>query len=334
MNTSQAPTLQDVADRAGVSRSTASFAFTGRGRIAAGTRERVLRAAGELGYRANPAAQNLRRGWTGAVALKLPVNTEAMAYYMEVTFGVVEEAHGAGVSVTLLPPDSSPESLRHLQADGVIIIDPSPDDDAAVGLLNGGIPAVCGEAPLPGMPEPAGVVVVDHRSAVVELLDHFSKEGARRPALICPDIRNNWTESVRNAFALWCRSHGIEPVLLMTSMSDVAESTRRAAQNLLVHDDEIDSVIVMSDGTALGVANEARAQGRVIGGDLLVAAAVDSLLLASAGTPVTAIDHAPRELGRRCMRLMRAVVENRSESPVTDRHAVSLHVRASSSRSS
>ncbi len=57
--------MGDVAKRAGVSRMTVSYALRNDPRIAAGTRDRVVRAAAEVGYRVNPLVSALmaeRRG--------------------------------------------------------------------------------------------------------------------------------------------------------------------------------------------------------------------------------------------------------------------------------
>lgn len=64
-------TLTEVAERAGVSRSAASFALNGRldQRLSEETMARVRRAAEELGYRANVTAKTLRTGRSGTVAL-------------------------------------------------------------------------------------------------------------------------------------------------------------------------------------------------------------------------------------------------------------------------
>lgn len=65
------PTLTDVAKRAAVSPSAASFVLTGREdmRISEQARQRVLRAAHELGYRPNLTARSLRTSVTRTVAL-------------------------------------------------------------------------------------------------------------------------------------------------------------------------------------------------------------------------------------------------------------------------
>lgn len=64
--------LRDVADRAGVGVGTASRAFSGRGYVDASTRDRVLAAAEELGYRPNAVARALREQKTRVVGLLLP----------------------------------------------------------------------------------------------------------------------------------------------------------------------------------------------------------------------------------------------------------------------
>ena len=65
------PTLRDVAGRARVSPTTASFVLTGREdmRISADARDRVLAAAAELGYKPNLTARSLRTKVTRTIAL-------------------------------------------------------------------------------------------------------------------------------------------------------------------------------------------------------------------------------------------------------------------------
>lgn len=86
-------TLADVARRAGVSRTAASFVLSGRTdmRIAEATRQRVLAAADELGYRPNITARSLRTAVTGTIGLI----SDAIAttpYAGEVIKGAVDTA--------------------------------------------------------------------------------------------------------------------------------------------------------------------------------------------------------------------------------------------------
>jgi LacI family transcriptional regulator len=63
------PTISDVARSAGVGKTTAADALQGRGRIAPATRERVLAAAAELGYRAHFGARDLGRRRTEVIGV-------------------------------------------------------------------------------------------------------------------------------------------------------------------------------------------------------------------------------------------------------------------------
>src|SRR5262245_29440552 len=61
--------IRDVARLAGVSVASVSFALNGQPGVADDTRQRILVAAAQLGYRANTQAQALRRGRTTTYGL-------------------------------------------------------------------------------------------------------------------------------------------------------------------------------------------------------------------------------------------------------------------------
>lgn len=65
-------TMADVGDRAGVTARTVSNVLSGHPSVRRETRDRVLRAVDELGYRLNTSARGLRTGRTGAITLAIP----------------------------------------------------------------------------------------------------------------------------------------------------------------------------------------------------------------------------------------------------------------------
>src|SRR5687768_9156847 len=60
-------TIRDLADVLGMPKSTVSLALSGKGTLSAATREKVLAAAREMGYRPNPLAQRLAHGQSRAM---------------------------------------------------------------------------------------------------------------------------------------------------------------------------------------------------------------------------------------------------------------------------
>lgn len=302
-------TLQDIADRLGVSRSTASFAITGRGRVSDEMRRRVLDVADELGYRPNTVARNLRGARTGMLALRIPPHSTTMSYYTEAAFGVVEEAERAGLIVFLLTTDPDPERLRHLPADAVIILAPAIDDPVTHAMLNGRVPVVTGEPVPEGLPAGSGEVISDHDSAVRELLDHLVERGAQRPAMVFPDLKNHWAFTVRAVFESWCAERGIRPRVAEVPHPANPSQIHAAVADVLSEHDPADAILAVSDGTVLSIVTSAQQLGRRVGEDLLVAALVDTDVLPLTQPSITAIDLHPREFGRQCVRVAIAAIE-------------------------
>src|SRR6478752_4387170 len=65
-------TQSQIAKKLGVSRQLVTFALSGYPHVAKESRERILAAAEEMGYRPNPHARALRRKRTGIIALWIP----------------------------------------------------------------------------------------------------------------------------------------------------------------------------------------------------------------------------------------------------------------------
>ena len=118
-------TLADVATAVGVSRATVSKALNGRGDISDETRERVLAAVTELGYRPTTGHPPGSRRRSIAVVFDIP----ASPYIVGVLQGVLAATTEAGVDLlTRLAPDRSSRMQRAVarewvaeqQASGVV----------------------------------------------------------------------------------------------------------------------------------------------------------------------------------------------------------------------
>jgi LacI family transcriptional regulator len=92
--------IRDVARRVGVSVATVSLALNGQPGVAEETRRRILAAAAELGYRANPQAQALRRGRTTTYGLV--IRNFNNPFFLEVLNGAEQAAREAGATLLLL----------------------------------------------------------------------------------------------------------------------------------------------------------------------------------------------------------------------------------------
>lgn len=93
------PTMQDVANLAGVSKKTVSNVVNDYPYIKESTKIRVQEAIEQLGYRMNVSARGLRSGRTGIIGLAVP--ELSLPYYAELADAVIESASLIGMTVLI-----------------------------------------------------------------------------------------------------------------------------------------------------------------------------------------------------------------------------------------
>lgn len=111
-----AVTMRDVADLAGVSVKTVSNVLNDYPYIRPATRERVLGAVEQLGYRLNTSARNLRRGRTGLISLAVP--ELSLAYFAELADEIIDAAEERRMRVLIERTGADPDREREVLRDG------------------------------------------------------------------------------------------------------------------------------------------------------------------------------------------------------------------------
>ncbi len=133
-------TLKDVGKKAGVSHNTVSLVVNNSDRVSEGTRNRVLKAIEELGYRPNRIAQNLVKGRTNVVAVIIPEIESDFA--VRILKGVENQRDDSGLDVMILSGrdiystavdhcrrhDLFRRVIKEAKADGIIYVTPMKTD--------------------------------------------------------------------------------------------------------------------------------------------------------------------------------------------------------------
>ena len=179
--------LAQVAQRAGVSTMTASYAYNRPERVSAESRRRVFAAAEELGYPGpDPAARSLRRGVAGALGVVLG---EHLTYAFEdpqaaaFLAGVAEVCAAGGNGMMILPVVDSTEDVRRVTAaavDGFVIWTTFDDSPIVRAALATGRPVVVHGGPAM---DGALLVGIDNRAAA-RAVGRVVFESAARPAVL------------------------------------------------------------------------------------------------------------------------------------------------------
>ncbi|CAM3683716.1 LacI family DNA-binding transcriptional regulator [Isoptericola cucumis] len=294
------PTLARVAERAGVSVSTASLAFSGAGPITAETRDKVLAAAAELGYSGpDPLGRQLRSGRSGIVGVVLgdqPGRAFRDPVAVKVLDGLVEVLGSEGLGVLLIPGVARAGGAEGEQA----AVDPlvfSAAMDVAVlvwgvlerdptlqALRHRGIPVVVGEGrPVEGAP----LVAIHDRSGTAEAVRHLVELGHTRVAEITlpldADERSGPIDAARLARAdRTSTSHRLagvrdvlEPAISWETPASLVEHGRDAATEILgawvPAAERPTAIIAHSDLLAAGAVIAARELGLSVPDDVSIA---------------------------------------------------------------
>ena len=187
-----APTLVDVAKRAGVSKAAVSAVMSrshSTVRVSDGTRQRIMEAARELKFQPNVLAQGLNGVRLKSLGISFPTTPHNYIisghYSSSVLQGILDASYEAGYNMTIFqrPWHDASESaagFRSQGIDGFLIVAPLAGSDMVAGLSALGIPLVVisTSAEVHNVPS----VDVDNVIGVRLLLDHLLSLGHQRIA--------------------------------------------------------------------------------------------------------------------------------------------------------
>jgi DNA-binding LacI/PurR family transcriptional regulator len=314
--------MAQVADAAGVSVMTVSYAYSQPDRVSADATAKVRAAAAKLGYPGpHPGARSLRRGRAGSLGVVL---AERLTYAFDdpqasrFLSGVAEVCAAEAVGLTLVPTtgeESDAGRVVDAAVDGFVIWTTSEDDPVLDAVAATGLPAVIHAGPQrPGLP----LVGIDDRAAAAAI-GQVAFTGASRPAVLSfPLDRDRRRQLLRGhvpsrvslpvtrarlqGFAdAWTNQGGdLERLRVAVCPHNSATDGEALTDELLV-DEPPDAIAAMSDELALGALRAAGRAGIDVPGALAVTGWDDSDAAAAAG--LTTLAQSLREQGIRCARL-------------------------------
>ena len=180
-------TIGDVARAAGVSRSTASYALSGKRAITPAVRAKVLEAVQELGYTPNAGARALATSHTKVIGLLARFLEDEFAPAMlQYILGVTNEARELGYDTLLVSEEDGVHALQRLASsrmvDGFVLLNVAENDDRLGVLRNATQPgALVG---LPARTSGVDVFDLDFVATGRLMVDHMHELGHRELILV------------------------------------------------------------------------------------------------------------------------------------------------------
>ena len=253
---------QEVAEKAGVSRSAVSRTFTAGASVSAETRRRVLAAAEELGYHVNHLARGLTRDETGIVCLI--VSEVATPYRSALLRELTLHLQNAGKIAMLINTDKSDGSVdRALQqairyrADASVILSGMPDKSIAQLCLRSGQRLVLINRD-DDQPGPLRINLDDHACAS-RIATAFVRAGCRRLAFANSEAGTPSLMGRERGFVDAAGRMGMDVIVERYGQTGY-EAGRTLAQRLLTLTARPDAVFCATDLIACGFMDTARHQ--------------------------------------------------------------------------
>ena len=303
-----AVTLQDIALRAGVSRSTVSRALNGTGRMSEDTRHAIQQLAKEMGYIPNFLAQSLHEDKTQMIGVV--ITSVGDPYNWDLVEGIEQVADRAGYTIFLGTSKFDPKKEMEMilkfyqrRVDGLIVQTAHLTDFQDQRFASINVPIVLVNDETDSIQH--NNVTVNSRAAAKKAVGYLFSLGHRKIGYISLPLRiysnRRRLEGYRDAFAQYGQPLNEDYVFALPAMPDHETGYNMLARVL---EAGVTAVFCYNDMIAIGLMNACREQGIRIPDDLSVVG-FDNIDQAGQYHPSLTTVHQPKlEMGRAAMEMI------------------------------
>lgn len=330
------PTLQDVADSAGVHRATASRALNPATRhlVNAETAERVERAARSLSYRPNPIARSLKTSRSASIGLVIPDLTNPL--FPPIARGVEDVLREVGYNAWIVNTDSDPdreaaavESMRSRNVEGFVFATARLDHPLLDELTADGVPIVLVNRRVARADIPS--VTADEATGVAMAVRHLVELGHQKIAHLAGPQELSTGRGRLRAFREAIQDHGLpnqpELVVICEAWSEAAGA--RGLTELLESHVDFTAVLAGNDLLALGCYDVLAERGLRCPQDVSIVGFNGMPFIDKLNPPLTTVQIPHYELGAEAARLLLAGLHEPGRHPRSVLLPLSLVVRQS-----
>ncbi|MBS9335707.1 substrate-binding domain-containing protein [Fructobacillus papyrifericola] len=308
-------TIYDVAAAVGVSLATVSRVVNGSENVRPATRDKVLSAIKELGYRPNAVARGLASKKTTTVGVVMPDMTNL--FYSELTRGIDDVANMYQYDVLLTNTDDDPKraltAVRNLadkQIDGLLFMGSQLSDEVLAAIQATDVPVVLAGSVNHGRVLPS--VNIDYKKAFAEVTDNFLQAGKKRLALVLGSDDRAIDQDYRRAGYEKALAEG--GIALDEGLIFAGARSYQDGQNLAeaIEKAGAEAVIAYDDEVALGVLNGLQDMGKKVPDEIEIVSANNTTFTMVARPEISSIDQPKYDIGAVAMRLLTKLMDKES----------------------
>jgi len=318
--------IGEIAKRAGVSRSTVSYALSGKRPVSTATARRINEVIAELGYRPNASARALAEGRTRTLGLVIPPASRRLTNaQLGFVASVVEAAATHDLDVLLSPSggdhDRSFERMvTGRRVDGVILMEILLDDPRVVRLRQSALPFVTiGHVEHPGA---SWWVDVDYAALVRRCVHHLADLGHEHVVLVSrsPElVAAGYGPAARatDAFLAAAAQRGLSGHVVCCA--DEPAAGLAGFEEIHTTWPEVTAAVTINEAALPGLERALHRAGLDVPSDFSVTGVIADRLAEDFHPPLTAADVPAEEMARLAVELL---MERIADPGATPRHAL------------
>lgn len=337
MSSTKKITINDIARKAGVSAMTVSRVLSGKGPVAAQTKNRVRKAIEELDYHPNLLARSLSSKRSMNIGVTIPIIEKVLLdnYIAQVLSGITDVAQQAGYKIMLIPFDPFGRDANEFAAwaqskilDGLILIKTIIDDPRIPVLAKSGFPFVLLNHKL----RDKNVNFVDSRNVTGARIavEYLAQKGHSKIACVTGllnesngrDRLRGFKETMKK-LKLDLREEWIIPGWFDQQAAYIE------SQQLFEENEPPSAIFACDDYMAIGIMKRIKEMGLQIPDDVAILGFDDIELSAYVNPPLTTIRQPLLQMGKESMQILLRIISKELQTAVHQFLEVELIERAS-----
>jgi LacI family transcriptional regulator len=315
-------TIETVAQKAGVSAATVSYALSGKRKISREVTDRILKVVDELDYRPSITARNLAssKTWTVGLYASPTKNIREDYFFNNILAGVLDKLHEKKYQVHLYADYFDETSSDHPDLnmtqpiDGALIMNPRINDMYIQHIKQRNIPFVV--IGTPDDRENTFYVDSDITAGYYAAVNYLIRKGHKKIILMNGSVEYTQSEKRKAGFALAYRENGLEfSESWITNVQMLEDDGYRTFMKVIETVPDFTAVITFNDTIAVGVLRALKEHAIPVPGKVAVISAGNTMITRIHSPSITSLSMSPYEIGVNAADLLVDVIEKKRIQP-------------------
>ncbi|MCM1988730.1 LacI family DNA-binding transcriptional regulator [Oceanirhabdus seepicola] len=306
-------TMQDIANKAGVSKTTVSMVLNKKdSNISSATKDKIFKITQELNYIPNSIARSLSTRKSGTIGIMVPDITNP--FFSEIARAIEDAANFFEYNVIFCNSDNEIEKEeKYIQllvsklVDGVIFIAGGKSTKSIDILNNNGVPFVLVDRYVEGYENSYGVYTLN-KEGIIDGIDYLYKENKRKIVFVSGSSEIEISNLRLDGYKEAMKSYKIYDESLIFEGDFTIDGGKKATEEILENIKDFDAIFYSNDVMALGGMKVLKRQGYTIPEDVSIIG-FDNIQLSQIVEPeLTTIGQPIYDIGKESCKLLIDVI--------------------------